>query len=147
MFEQACQVNPEDYQAPSLLAMVYTGLGRKAEAEAAYRRSLQVIEKQLELHPDDARATYFGASCLCELGDRERGLQWAERALAMDPEDSSVLYNVACTYALLGQAEKAIDCLERSITSGMGQKEWIEHDSDLDSLRSRPRFQALLEGL
>ena len=63
----------------------------------------------------------------------------------MDPDDPSVLYTVACVYSLLGEAEKAIDCLEKSITSGMGQKEWIEHDSDLDVLRNHPRFKALLE--
>jgi hypothetical protein len=29
----------------------------------------------------------------------------------------------------------------------MGQKEWIENDSDLDPLRNHPRFQALLQRL
>ncbi|MFQ5816993.1 MAG: protein kinase [Terriglobia bacterium] len=147
LFEQGCRVNPEDYQAPTLLAMVYKGLGRPADAEATYRRALQVIEKHLELHPDDARALYFGANALCQLGERARSAEWAKQALAMDPEDPGVLYNVACVYALLGKAEEAIDCLEKSITSGMGQKEWIEHDSDLASLRSHPRFQALLARL
>ncbi len=147
LFEQASRANSEDYQAPLLLGSVYIGLGRKEEAKMAYRRGLRVIEKHLELHPDDARATYFGALSLGQLGEKERSQEWAERALAIDPDDSSVLYNVGCVYANLGQTEKAIDCLERSVTSGMGQKEWIEHDSDLDSLRSHPRFQALLEKL
>ena len=147
LFEQASQVNPEDYQAPTLLAMVYTGLGRKAEAQAVYRRSLQVIEKHLELHPDDARALYFGAGSLCQLGERARSLDWVSRARAMDPEDPGVLYNIACVYALLGKTEEAIDCLEKSISSGMSQKEWIENDPDLKSLHNHPRFQTVLESL
>lgn len=56
-------------------------------------------------------------------------------------------HNVACVYSNLGEQEKAIDCLEKSITSGLGQKEWIENDSDLDPLRNHPRFQALLKRL
>jgi serine/threonine protein kinase/Flp pilus assembly protein TadD len=144
-FEQACQVRPEDYQAPQLLASAYSGLGRKVEAESAYRRALNVIHKHLELHPDDARAVYFGGACLCQLGEREQGLQWAERALGMDPEEPQVLYNVACIYALEGETEKAIDCLENSVTHGWGQKEWMEHDPDLASLRDHPRFRALME--
>ncbi|MFQ5662499.1 MAG: protein kinase [Terriglobia bacterium] len=147
LFEQACRVNPEDYQAPLLLGMVYSGLGRKAEAEGAYRRGLQVAEEYMELHPDDARALYLGAGALCQLGERGRSSEWARRALAMDPEDSGLLYNIACVYSLLGETEEAIDCLEKSITSGMGQKEWIENDPDLDALRRHPRFEALLERL
>ena len=147
LFEHASRVNPDDYQSPALLSPVYMSLGRKADAEANYRRALQIIEKHIDLHPDDARALYFGAGALCQMGEKKRGLEWADRALLMDPDDPSVLYNVACVYSLLGELEKAIDCLEKSITSGMGQKEWIEHDSDLDALRKHPRFQALLKRL
>ena len=143
-FEEACRVRPEDYQAPQLLASAYAGLGRQAEAQAAYRRALQVILKHLELHPDDARAVYFGAACMCQLGEKERGLQWAARAVAMEPEEPQVLYNVACVYALLGESDRALDCLEKSITHGWGQKEWMEHDPDLASLRDLPRFRALV---
>ncbi len=146
-FEQASRVRPEDYQAPLLLASVYNGLGHQAEAERAFRRGLQVAEKHLELHPDDARALYFGAGSLCQLGERARSLDWVGRALAIDPEEPSILYNVACAYANLGQPEEAMDCLEKAIKYGFGHKEWVENDSDLNSLRSHPRFQALLETL
>jgi len=144
MFEQAAQVNPDDYQAPSMLAMVYEGQGRAAEAEAAHRRALRVIEKHLELHPDDARALYLGATDLCQLGQRARSLEWARMALAIDPEDAGILYNVACVYSLQGQIEEAIDCLEKAIVHGFWYKRWAEHDSDLNNVRSHPRFQALM---
>jgi serine/threonine protein kinase/Tfp pilus assembly protein PilF len=147
LFEQASRVNPDDYQSATLLAMAFNGMGRKADADRAYRLAFQVIQKQLEMYPDDGRAIYFGANSLAQLGDRARAMEWADRALATDPDDSSVLYNVACVYALIGEADKAIDTLEKSVTSGMGQKEWIEHDSDLDPLRTHPRFQALLNRL
>jgi len=147
LFSQASQVNPEDYQSPSLLGMVYFSLGRKTEAEVAYRRAVELAERHQALHPDDARAFYLGANALCQLGERERSLQWARRALEIEPDDAGVLYNIACVYSLQGQIEEGIDCLEKSITGGMGQKEWMEHDSDLDALRSHPRFKALLERL
>jgi len=89
----------------------------------------------------------MGANDLSQLGEWDRSKQWADRALALDPEDSSVLYNLACVYALQNETDRALDCLEKSVASGMGHKEWIEHDSDLDSLRSHPRFQALLQKL
>jgi serine/threonine protein kinase/Flp pilus assembly protein TadD len=147
LYEQACKVNPDDYQAPSLLAMVYEGLGRKADADACRNRSLRIIEKRLQLHPDDARALYMGAGGLTQIGERQKALEWARRALAIEPDDPGVLYNVACNYSLLGRPEEAIECLEKAIANGFGFRQWIEHDSDLDPIRNHPRFQTLLKKL
>ena len=124
--------------------MVYDGLGREAEAQAYRKRTMQIVERHLEFNPDDARALYMGATNLCALGEREKSMEWAGRALALDT-DSSVLYNVACTYARLGEPERALDCLEQSVRNGFGHREWMEHDSDLESLRDLPRFRTLLE--
>ena len=150
LYEKACWSNPEDFQAPMLLGQTYFGLGRKLEGEAVRQRALRIIEKHLELHPDDARALYLGAAGLFQVGQRERALEWARRALSVDPDDPMVLYNVACSYALQGLTEEAIACLEKVMaqsSSGSLHKVWAEQDSDLDSLRSNPRFQALLKSL
>ena len=56
LYEQACKVSPDDYQAPSLLATTYASPGKTAKSVASRHRSLQIIEKHLQLHPDDARA-------------------------------------------------------------------------------------------
>ena len=79
------------------------------------------------------------------LGNHEQSLGWARRALEMDPTDSGVLYNVACAYSLLGKPQEAITCLEQAIANGFGHKAWLEHDADLNSLRSEARFQTLLQ--
>jgi adenylate cyclase len=146
-FEEASRVNPGDFQSPVLLAQVYNALSRKAQAVAARQRALQVIERHLEFHPDDARALYMGAAGLADLGQRDRALEWIRRALDIDPEDPSILYNCACAYALLGEKERAFSCLEKGLTRGAWFKGWAEHDSDLDSLRSDSRFQTLMKSL
>ena len=144
LFEEALVVKSDDYQSPAFAAMAYGRLGREEEAQAALRRTWQQAEKHLELHPDDARALYLGAVALGRLGERTRSLEWAERALAIDPEDCGILYNVACTYALQGKPDEAIDCLEKAMKHAVWYKTWALHDTDLDSLRSLPRFQSLI---
>jgi TolB-like protein/Flp pilus assembly protein TadD len=142
-FERACTLRPDDYAAPALLSSVYVSLGRPDDANATQRRALELAAQQLERNPDDTRALYLGAGALIVLGDSAKARQWVKRALAMDPDDSAVLYNVACVYAQLGLADSAIDCLEQAVANGFGHWEWVEHDSDLDSLRTHPRFMTL----
>jgi serine/threonine protein kinase/Flp pilus assembly protein TadD len=144
LYEQACRVRPEDYQAPNLLGLVYLGLGKRGEAEKTFRRCAEIVEKHLEVSPDDVRALYLGSQALCWLGERERGKEWAGRALAIDPNEPAVLYNVACCSALLGDKTEALDRLEKAIKLGFGYREWLEHDAYFDSLHDHPRFQALL---
>jgi serine/threonine protein kinase/Flp pilus assembly protein TadD len=146
-FEEACRLSPDDYQAPVFLAMAYDGLGRDVDAAAAYRRALKLIERHLDLNPDDSRALNLGAIAMAHQGERERGLEWARRALALDPEDSGMLYNAACFFAVQAERDEALDCLEKAVQLGFGLRGWIENDADLVSLRSDPRFEVILSRL
>jgi non-specific serine/threonine protein kinase len=146
-FAEATRLRPDDYQAASFLAQAYDGLGRKTDALATHQRTLQAVEKHVELNPDDPRALCLGAIELVYAGHRERALEWARRALAIDPEDSLMLYNTACFYAIQGEPDEAFACLDKALQLGWGHREWLENDSDLDALRGDPRFQALLKKL
>lgn len=144
LYEMAARLNPDDYQVMPLLSSVYRGLGRDQEAKACERRGLQLIERHNEIHPDDARALYLGAGVLASIGERERSADWARRALEIDPDEPAILYNVACVYSLLGRTEDAVACLSRATDLGSFLKNWAAKDPDFDSIRTDPRFQALI---
>src|SRR6266481_1502565 len=146
-YRDAWRVRPEDYQAIYLTAEALAKLEWEDEARKAARQGIQVADAHLELNPNDARAWLLSGAALMRLGQREQALERARRALAIDPEDSSVLYNLACIYALAGSSNEAIDHLDKAIQNGFGQREWLEYDSALDSIREEPRFQALLRKL
>ena len=145
LYEEAMRVRPEDYNSPLLIAQVYQELGRPEDARAARERGVALVEKHIDLHPDDARALYMGANGLVALGRKEKGLEWARRARRIDPDDPMLLYNLGCIHSLAGDVEEAIDCLERAASGGLLQKGWYEHDGDLELVRGHPRFKALLE--
>src|SRR5881392_638488 len=147
LFERAAENKPDDFQALCLLIPMYRSLGRQQEMERAARRGIERAESELTLHPENPRAAYFGANALTTLGEKDRAREWAARALAIDPDDVLLQYNVACVYSLLGDLEQAFDLLERLLpNAGYELKHgWIKHDSDLDPLRSHPRFQKIME--
>jgi TolB-like protein/Flp pilus assembly protein TadD len=145
LYEHASMVSPEDFQAPTLLAQTYMGMALKDKAIEAYTRSLEVIEKRLELNPDDVRAICLGLGTLALLGQMDKARLWADRALSIDPNDSTVLYSVACMHAIAAEADDALDYIERSVSKGFAHREWIETDSDLDLIRDLPRFKAILD--
>jgi serine/threonine protein kinase/Flp pilus assembly protein TadD len=145
LFERAATLRPDDYQSRAFLAAAYTQQGRIGEASKASRRAISAIEQWLDKNPDDARALNLGATIWSNLGETENAIDWAKRSLAIDPEDPQLLYNVACVYAIEGMKDDSLKCLERAIDKGYGHREWIENDSDLNSLRTDARFKSLLE--
>ena len=95
----------------------------------------------------------------------------AERLAELDPHSGGSLYNAACGFALCSDAiyaesgepsdeeraqadryaARAIQLLEQSRQAGYfatpEEVDWAQKDSDLDSLRKRPEFQALIQSL
>jgi serine/threonine protein kinase/Flp pilus assembly protein TadD len=146
-YRAAHRVNPDEYQAASLLGFTYKTMGEAEKMERAYRRSLTKIERHLELNPDDVRATYLGAEALLKLGERQRAMEWVKRVLAKERDDPYTLYGVSCIYAQIGETEEGMYYLERAVQMGFHHKEWMQHDSDLDSLRVHARYPALVKRL
>ncbi len=137
----------EDYQAAFFAAQASEAGGASEAAAEAYRVALGVCERHMEMNPDDPRAATMRAVCLARTGRREEGLHWARQALAIDPLDAGVRYNVACLYAVEGALDDALTCLEEVVRAGFRNREWMERDPDLSSLRGQPRFQALMDGM
>jgi len=146
LFERASEIRPDDYQSVCLLIHIYRSLGRVEASRDAARRGIELAERELTLHPEDPRPAHLGAGALFELGEMDRAREWISRALAIDPDDPLTQYNVACGYTKLGDFDAAFDLLERAILAGGSElANWVKHDSDLDGLRSLPRYQEFLE--
>lgn len=68
-----------------------------------------------------------------------------EALLALPEWRNVARYNLACFYALTGQKDKALVELRESLQMNPDLIEWSKRDSDLDSLRDDPAFQALYQ--
>jgi adenylate cyclase len=145
LLERASEIMPNNYQPPCMLIQVYRSLGQLDKIRPVAMKAIPLAEQELTLHPEDPRPAHFGVAALIELGEKDRARDWISRALAIDSDDPATLYNCACAHGKLGDIEEAIDLLEQVVQRGSpGYKEWMVHDSDIDPLRSHPRFQKLM---
>jgi adenylate cyclase len=147
LYLRAAEVSPADYLPLVYLSQAYNEMGRKEDERKARHRAIELIERALGVNPDDARARYMGAASFAVLGEKAKAIEWANLALRSSEDEPMVFYNAACTFAVLEEHERAIDLLERAVKLGWGDRAWMATDSDLASLRGKPRFQALLDGL
>jgi len=60
---------------------------------------------------------------------------------------TSTLYNLACGHSLLGHKEKSLSYMSEAIREGYSDYEQILKDSDLDNIRSDPRFEVTIKPL
>ena len=148
MFEAAHRVRPDEYTVLALAVSALDASGRAGHAHEVAAAALPGLLRQVELEPDNPRAKYFAALMHQRLGDTAAGVPLVEAALRLRPEpDFAVLYNAACFYAIGGDSQRALDLLERAIDAGVGHPGWIEHDTDLATLREQSRFKELLARL
>lgn len=145
MFAKAITIRPDDVAAATLRNGALKAVGTQDEIQGSLKHSVKVTEQYLALNPDDALALSRGAVELIYVGDIDKGLEWAERAYAINIDLCG--YNVACAFVLAGKTERALDILEESRRSHIMHKDWLEPDSDWDSVRDHPRFKAVLKSL
>ena len=146
LYQHAAGVRPEDCQSVMLQAQLHISLGNNELALEATRLGVERVRAALELNPNDSRTLSLGAFGLLRLGEREEAENWMEASVKGAPLDSMIQYNSACFYALDGQVDKALNRLENCIFKiGNVNREWLEHDSDLDNVRSHPRFSKIIK--
>ena len=66
------------------------------------------------------------------------------RLIEREPREPRHRYNLACAEARLGFSELALDALEKSVQLGFKDRALLVTDDDLATLRSLPRFQAVV---
>jgi adenylate cyclase len=144
-FEAAHRVRPDEFQALTLATNAADALGDTARGHRLTQLALPIALAEIAADPENGRALYLAAGMQVRLGDPAGARRSLDAALRLQPDDFGTLYNAACTYTYLGEPDRALECLEHAVSAGHGFREWIERDPDLATLRSLPRFQAILD--
>jgi len=105
---------------------------------------IDFFEKLLARNGDSVEVLRMLGELVAKKGDVRRALEIDQRLVALLPNDFLARYNLACSLALAGRPDDAIDSLSSAILLGYDDLAHLEVDPDLDSLRERPDFRALL---
>jgi adenylate cyclase len=144
--EKAAALMETDVNSPFLLTACYNAAGDPAGARRAAEWTLKRVDAVLVHEPNNVAVIAYSVYALALLGESERAKARMNRALLIAPIDFNMRYNFACTLSsLLKDRDAALDMLEAvfaTITETF--LAYAKADSDFDSLRDNPRYQAMV---
>jgi adenylate cyclase len=145
-FEKAASLVETDYHSTGMLQTCYDSIGDVAAKKRSAQLTVERTQRALAQDPSIGSALGFGASALAALGDAERSKEWMKRALLMDPDNFTMRWNLACGLAgELGDKDAAIEMVASfADRAPAAMVKYLRLDTDLDSLRDDPRFEALV---
>lgn len=143
IIDKAIEANGDDYNVYIPLTNSLERLGRFAELDRYREMEIRMLERQLEVVPEDVRARSLLAADYANSGRNEDAVRHLEMTVALRPNDSNVLYNAACTYAVLGKKAETLDLLRHALACGYANYAWPHQDPDLAMLHDDPEFLEL----
>jgi TolB-like protein/Flp pilus assembly protein TadD len=146
LIERAVEANGDDYNVYIPYTNCLDRLGKADIARRFREMEMLVLERQLEMVPEDVRARGLLAADYANVGRPDDAIRHAEMAVALRPNDSSVLYNAACTYGVLLRKKEALSILRRAKEAGYSNDDWPRQDPDLTCLHDDPEFKAIFPG-
>jgi serine/threonine protein kinase/tetratricopeptide (TPR) repeat protein len=142
-YRQAIELRPNSATTQRNLGDSLSRLNRKAEAQAAYRKAVELSEADLKVNPSNPRLATTLAVHLRKAGELHLAETRIQDALAKAPKDIEVLYGAAVIRALNGQTAEAMALLERAVAGGFSRSRVNEQD-DFASLRKLAAFKKLV---
>jgi len=145
-YEEAVKLNGNNYMVWWNLGDGYYFWGpeKRAQAEAAYRRTISLAEAAVRVNPRDSYALGVLAYCHAMLGERKPALDNLQQALKLAPGDSEARFKAALVYAQFGDSAEALDWLTKALSAGFSAT-IVRDTPNFDSLRSNSGFQKLIQ--
>ncbi len=136
----------ESFDAPAgTLVHALPGTFREATAAEAETTVLAMGAEPGKAFTPSPWEDFYVAYAQLRAGNPHEGRIAMNAALERDPDAWQGPYNAACFEALAGDADAALDYLRQAVERDPGEvKQYAPDDSDLDSIRSDPRYTELL---
>ncbi|MBL9213770.1 MAG: hypothetical protein JNL92_25115 [Opitutaceae bacterium] len=105
------------------------------------------FESVLRRNPRDTTVIELLGGLYTRQGRIADGLKMDRKLVKLQPGNATAHYNLACSLALLKRQGDALRELQTAVRLGYRDLDWMQQDPDLDALKHRPEFQAMLQTL
>jgi Flp pilus assembly protein TadD len=114
-FLEAIRLDPDLAEAHFRLALGYESLGKREEAEAEYKKAVEVYKKYFEENPNDAEAHYALGQTYANLGQYSEAIRQYKEATKLKDDDPDMLYDLGVAYTKLAQYDAAAAAFSKSL--------------------------------
>lgn len=108
-----------------------------------YDEAIQPLNDAAESSPSNIQIWLALGWCYKRLGRLDLAIESLEQAREVQPGLALIHYNLACYWSLAGNKQRTLKFLSQAINMDSQFRDLIGTESDFDSLRSDPDFQAL----
>ena len=143
VFEMAIDLGGNEDQAWGNLADAHRWVpGANAQAEAAYRRAIDLAEQKLDVNPNDTRCRSSLAVYWAKLGETARATEELNRLPPSAGSNVNIRFKITVVHELTGHRDQALDGIQSLLRDGYSLTE-IENEPELTELRRDPRYEKI----
>jgi tetratricopeptide (TPR) repeat protein len=135
--EEILEIDPRSLDGHVTLGLARLDENLLEEASASFSHAI-------EIQSDDHVALLHRGITHLRLGRIEAAVQDLNAALKNHPDCDETFYNLAIAYVGLGNRDAALDSLQTAIEIHPPRRAEAQTAAEFDSLRSEPRFRAVL---
>ena len=114
-FLEAVRLDPDLPEAHFRLALGYESLGKREEAEAEYKKTVEAYKKYFAENEDDAEAHYVLGQTYANLGQYSEAIREYRAATKLKDDDPDIHYDLGVAYTKLAQYDAAAAAFSKSL--------------------------------
>jgi Flp pilus assembly protein TadD len=115
-FIEALRLDPDLAEARFRLALGYESLGKREEAEAEYKKTVEAYKKYFQENGDnDAEAHYALGQTYANLGQYSEAIRQYREATKLKEDDPDIYFDLGVAYTKLAQYDAAAAAYSKSL--------------------------------
>jgi Flp pilus assembly protein TadD len=114
-FIEALRLDPDLPEARFRLALGYESLGKREEAEAEYKKTVEAYKKYFEQNRDDGEAHYALGQTYANLGQFSDAIREYREATKLKENDPDIYYDLGVAYTKLAQYDAAAAAFSKAL--------------------------------